>query len=88
MPLVCSSSFTEPMQQQFLAEALLMAQFHHEHILPLIGVCLDPHPDGPYMLLEYMDKGDLSNYLKSMRNASPVGLYMISIIYLQSDSLL
>ena len=60
------------MQQQFLAEALLMAQFHHEHILPLIGVCLDPHPDGPYMLLEYMDKGDLSNYLKAMRNASPV----------------
>ena len=49
-----------------------MAQFHHEHILPLIGVCLDPHPDGPYMLLEFMDKGDLSNYLKAVRNASPV----------------
>lgn len=53
---------------EFLQEAQLMSNFKHEHILQLIGVCLDNDPH--YIIMELMQGGDLLTYLRSSRNPS------------------
>lgn len=43
-----------------------MGQFKHEHILQLLGVCLDNDPH--FIIMELMQGGDLLTYLRSSRN--------------------
>ena len=46
----------------FLTEASIMAQFHHENIIFLEGVVTKSHP---YMIItEYMDNGSLDTFLR------------------------
>jgi serine/threonine protein kinase len=46
----------------FLTEASIMAQFHHENIIYLEGVVTKSHP---YMIItEYMDNGSLDTFLR------------------------
>ena len=46
----------------FLTEASIMAQFHHENIICLEGVVTQTHP---YMIItEYMDNGSLDTFLR------------------------
>ena len=46
----------------FLTEASIMAQFHHENIICLEGVVTQSHP---YMIItEYMDNGSLDTFLR------------------------
>lgn len=42
-----------------------MANFKHEHILRLLGVCLDNDPH--YIIMELMEGGDLLSYLRAKR---------------------
>ncbi|XP_045468365.1 proto-oncogene tyrosine-protein kinase ROS isoform X2 [Harmonia axyridis] len=51
---------------EFLQEAQLMSHFKHEHILELLGVCLDNDPH--FIIMELMQGGDLLTYLRSSRN--------------------
>lgn len=51
---------------EFLQEAQLMSHFKHEHILQLLGVCLDNDPQ--FIIMELMQGGDLLTYLRSSRN--------------------
>ncbi|KAK9875123.1 hypothetical protein WA026_005916 [Henosepilachna vigintioctopunctata] len=51
---------------EFLQEAQLMSHFKHEHILQLLGVCLDNDPH--FIIMELMEGGDLLTYLRSSRN--------------------
>ena len=53
---------TQEDQRGFLKEAQLMSKFHHDHILRLIGVCLDNETD--FIVLELMEGGDLASYLR------------------------
>jgi len=54
----------------FMKEALIMNQFDHPNILKLLGVCFDKEP--LYIIFEYMNLGDLNNYLRSTSvSASP-----------------
>jgi proto-oncogene tyrosine-protein kinase ROS len=53
---------------EFLQEAQLMSNFKHEHILQLLGVCLDNDPH--FIIMELMQGGDLLTYLRSSRNPS------------------
>ncbi|XP_025828950.1 proto-oncogene tyrosine-protein kinase ROS isoform X3 [Agrilus planipennis] len=53
---------------EFLQEAQLMSHFKHEHILQLLGVCLDNDPQ--FIIMELMEGGDLLTYLRSSRNPS------------------
>ncbi|CAH0553544.1 unnamed protein product [Brassicogethes aeneus] len=53
---------------EFLQEAQLMSHFKHEHILQLLGVCLDNDPN--FIIMELMQGGDLLTYLRSSRNPS------------------
>lgn len=51
---------------EFLQEAQLMSHFKHEHILELLGVCLDNDPH--FIIMELMLGGDLLTYLRNSRN--------------------
>ena len=56
---------SESEKDEFLQEALLMSNFKHEHILQLLGVCLDNDPQ--FIILELMEGGDLLSYLRASR---------------------
>lgn len=51
---------------QFLEEATLMSQFHHDHVLGLTGVVVrDNHP---YVVLPFMENGDLKSFISNDEN--------------------
>jgi len=52
-------------KEEFLKEALLMSNFKHEHILQMLGVCLNNDPQ--FIILELMEGGDLLSFLRSSR---------------------
>ena len=43
-----------------------MKDFHHPHVMPLIGVCLDAGP-GVAMVMPYMTNGSVLDYVKKER---------------------
>ncbi|KAH6928970.1 hypothetical protein HPB50_022347 [Hyalomma asiaticum] len=47
----------------FLAEALIMKDFHHVNVLPLIGLSIDKK-DGLMVIIPYMKYGDLLSYIR------------------------
>ncbi|XP_022257171.1 proto-oncogene tyrosine-protein kinase ROS-like [Limulus polyphemus] len=64
-------------KSEFMKEAKLMCNFKHDHILSLLGVCLDNNPN--FIILELMEGGDLLSYLRSSRNASVFGLQPLTL---------
>ncbi|GAU90828.1 hypothetical protein RvY_03191 [Ramazzottius varieornatus] len=48
----------------FEREAEILASFQHENIVEFYGVCLDGDKER-MMVLEYMEEGDLNNYLRA-----------------------
>jgi len=67
----CPQSFfpvlqaTEQDKVRFLQEAAIMGQFRHPNIVRLYGVVTVHEP--VMIVLELMKKGDLKNYVKSLR---------------------
>ena len=51
----------------FLEESLIMKDFHHPHILGLLGVCFDAPDGSPYIVLPFMANGSVKTYLKERR---------------------
>ena len=49
-------------KSEFFREANLMASFDHVNILKLLGVCVEQEP--LCMIFEYMEMGDLNNFLR------------------------
>lgn len=49
--------------EDFVREAKLMFSFDHENIVKILGVCTEEMPY--YLIFEYMDKGDLAQFLRS-----------------------
>ena len=65
---VCLSTLvgaTAQAKDDFLKEAKSMANFDHENIVKLIGICLDNDPN--FLILELMEGGDLLTYLRNCR---------------------
>ncbi len=54
---------------EFLREAALMFSFRHPNIVSLVGVCLDNEP--PFLIMELMEGGDLSTFLRNSRRHPP-----------------
>lgn len=50
-----------------------MKNFQHQHIIGLLGVCLDNDPH--FIILELMEGGDLLSYLRASRASSVSGKY-------------
>ena len=44
-----------------------MKDFHHPHILGLLGVCFDAPDGSPYIVLPFMANGSVKTYLKEKR---------------------
>ena len=53
--------------QHFLAEAAVMTDLNHPHLVQLIGVSLDAKP--VFIVTEFMEKGSLVEYLRSQDRA-------------------
>ncbi|XP_077539383.1 hepatocyte growth factor receptor-like isoform X2 [Haemaphysalis longicornis] len=53
--------------QAFLEEALIMKDFHHMNVLPLIGLSID-EGGGLMVIIPYMKYGDLLSYIRDERN--------------------
>jgi serine/threonine protein kinase len=49
--------------EDFVREAKLMFSFDHQNIVKILGVCTEEMPF--YLIFEYMDKGDLAQFLRS-----------------------
>ena len=41
-----------------------MHSFSHAHILGLRGICLDPGSGSPYLVMSFMEHGDLRSFLR------------------------
>ena len=53
---------------ELVAEAATMKLFHHDNVLQLLGVCVDPNDDKMLkVILPYVPNGDLNNFLKQKR---------------------
>ncbi|KAL3222419.1 hypothetical protein MRX96_004886 [Rhipicephalus microplus] len=55
----------------FLEEALIMKDFRHVNVLPLIGLSIDK-TDGLMVIIPYMKYGDLLSYIRDERNTPTV----------------
>ena len=49
--------------EELLRECDKMKDFHHLHVMTLIGVCLDGGP-APYLILPHMANGSLLSYIR------------------------
>ncbi|KAH9503785.1 hypothetical protein Btru_066620 [Bulinus truncatus] len=49
--------------ENFTKEAMIMKNFHHPNVLELIGIA-ENFPGTPYVVLPYMDNGDLLTYVR------------------------
>ena len=47
-----------------------MCTFDHPHVLGLVGVCLDHSSKSPYLVLPFMENGDLRSFLKAKRQVA------------------
>ncbi len=57
------SEADETMREAFENEIKFMARLNHENVIRLLGVCLS---EKAFIMMEYMEEGDLNNYLKAL----------------------
>lgn len=64
-----------------------MSNFKHDHILRLIGVCLNQNECLLYIVMELMESGDLLSYLRNNRPAvsKPSPLKLLDLISMCVD---
>lgn len=69
-------------KREFLQEAQLMSNFKHDHILRLIGVCLNQNECLLYIIMELMESGDLLSFLRNNRPSinKPSSLKLLDLI--------
>ena len=80
-------NFNQQEVDQIVEESLKMSQFKHDHVMGLIGVCIDAGPT-PYIVMPYMANGSLLRYLKGERgslvlsgNADKKEVYCYFVLY-------
>ena len=56
--------------ETFLHECVLMKKIEHPNVLGLLGVCLNTQDGLPYIVLPFMENGDLKTFLHSKRTTS------------------
>ncbi|KAL1436598.1 hypothetical protein MTO96_049501 [Rhipicephalus appendiculatus] len=66
-----SSRGGEVDSKAFLEEALIMKDFHHVNVLPLVGLSID-NTDGLMVIIPYMKYGDLLSYIRDEKNKPTV----------------
>ena len=56
--------------EDFFSESIIMKSFQHPNVLGLVGVVFDTPDDIPYLVLPFMENGNLKEYLQSKRKAA------------------
>ena len=56
-----------------LLESTLMHSFSHSHILSLRGLSLNPQSGAPYLVMPFMEHGDLRKFLRKKADMSDGG---------------
>ncbi|XP_072181531.1 hepatocyte growth factor receptor-like [Diadema setosum] len=52
----------------FLREGIMMKDFKHRNVLALIGVCISSDTNMPYVILPFMQNGDILTYVRDPSN--------------------
>ena len=63
--------------EEFLKEAIVMKNFKHPNVLPLLGVVIKENI--PYVILPFMDNGDLKTFVSNEKNVSEQKLITLPI---------
>ena len=63
-------SASSGMQEIFQKEQKFMGRLKHENVIRLLGVCTT---DTPFLMMEYMENGDLNQYLQKYKEVIPDG---------------
>ena len=76
------SEADEKMREMFEKEVKFMARLKHENVVRLLGVCLSQNA---FIMMEYMENGDLNHYLKKMDiveevNPLPEGVVTVPVL--------
>ncbi|CAI8014185.1 Hepatocyte growth factor receptor, partial [Geodia barretti] len=61
-----------------LVESSLMHSFSHPHILSLRGLCLNPKSGAPYLVMPFMENGDLRKFLRKKADLTDGGASITS----------
>ena len=56
------NTMTEEAKADFDREAKLLTSLQHDHIVTFYGICIEE--ESFMMIFEYMENGDLNNYLR------------------------
>ncbi|EFO26761.1 TK/FAK protein kinase [Loa loa] len=80
---VCKLDNAITERQNFLEEAFIMHQFHHEHIIALVGICIEKPI---WIVMELAPLGELRQYL--LYNTATVDLSVQLLFSLQLSSAL
>ena len=59
--------------EEFLQEGLMMKDYNHPNVLPLIGVALKGN--SPMIVLPFMEHGDLKKYIKIPNHVSVIPVF-------------
>ena len=67
----------------FISESVIMKDFKHRNVLGLVGVSVGVEDDKaiPYIILPFMENGDLKGYLKEKRVKCGKDLNMLFKVY-------
>ena len=67
----------------FISESVIMKDFKHRNILGLVGVSVGVEDDKaiPYIILPFMENGDLKGFLKEKRVKCGKDLNMLFKVY-------
>lgn len=72
-----------PQKEQFRYEAHRMSKLRHVNVVQLLGVCFQSEPS--FILLEYMEHGDVKTYLKRCQSEHPGRIRVAQCVKLCAD---
>ncbi|KAJ3337985.1 hypothetical protein HDU93_000248 [Gonapodya sp. JEL0774] len=64
------SSLTEDLRKDFMEEVNVWNKLRHPHVILLLGACMDS--SNYFMVSEFMENGDVMNYLKKNANVGAI----------------
>ena len=65
-----SSRFSIDEVEDFLGEAVIMMDFSHDNVLSLRAIAIDIYKCEPYVILPFMEHGDLKKYISNPSHVS------------------
>jgi serine/threonine protein kinase len=77
VPLLIVSHHIISLETLYMLQARHLAKVHHKNLVTLIGYCKDRKHLG--LVYEYMDGGNLENYLKGSRFLHSIDIFIFEV---------